>query len=172
MRLIKRSPWPLSRRCVISWTTMYSRQRGGFFASSGLSQTVPELAMQVPHWSSCGGWPPCRLQPRRSAATCLSRQEARPGVGGDTTDPKPPFVQPDRCPRVSLPTTCCLWFPRRSARCGARRRGGSAHPRRSESPRHHLPLCLAVRGLQLLTLALDPRKALHDSKADFFSCLR
>ena len=49
MRETKRSPWPRSRRCVSSWTTMYSRQRGFFLASSGLSQTLREWAMQVPH---------------------------------------------------------------------------------------------------------------------------
>ena len=37
MSFVKRSPWPCSSRCVISWTTMYSKQRGCFLASSTLN---------------------------------------------------------------------------------------------------------------------------------------
>lgn len=44
-----RSPWPLSVKCAISWTTMYSTQRTGFLASSELSQIRPAAELQLPH---------------------------------------------------------------------------------------------------------------------------
>ena len=50
MSLVKRSPWLRSRWWVISWTTMYSRQSGCFFASSTLNQMCPVSRLHEPHF--------------------------------------------------------------------------------------------------------------------------
>lgn len=48
MRAMKRALWVGSRRCIISWTMMYSRHWLGFLARSVLSRMLEEETLQLP----------------------------------------------------------------------------------------------------------------------------